>query len=351
MPQGVGSSKENNSVTLPDIQERLALLEIDDKAAANLRLYQGLIATQADTIVNEFAHKQVAKQAFPSLSAETSLVDTQDFAQYVQDLFSGDYGLAYVNKRLAIGLQQKEQCVEPKVYLSAIESLRSIISRVLESHIDNDVERQICACNLDKILTFDTSLIFDTYIGSLLSEVEEAKKRTQDYAKTLVKRSKELEQQARIDPLTNIYNIRALQELLPRELLLLKRRNGCVSLVYFDVDKFKQINDSQGHLHGDEVLSHLGKIMRTHTRASDIPCRYGGDEFCLVLIDCDSEDAKQVCDKIISSFAQQFPDYSLSFGIASTDGKQEVDAKSLLRMADQQMYLAKQEPGFQIRVS
>lgn len=206
---------------------------------------------------------------------------------------------------------------------------------------------------LDKMLCFDTTLVFDTYIDSLVKEIKMAKRRTEIYARSLeekvAERTKQLEEQAKIDPLTNIYNRRAMQDLLRRELALAKRRQTKLSLVYLDVDHFKDINDKHGHIKGDEVLETIGQSLLKSVRETDIPCRYGGDEFCIILPECDIDNAKTICEKMIKEFSDRYPDYSLSMGIAETGPDEFIDGDQLIKMADEKMYLAKKESGFQIR--
>jgi len=187
-----------------------------------------------------------------------------------------------------------------------------------------------------------------------VGEIETAKKRTEVYAKSLEEkveeRTRQLEEQARIDPLTNICNQRAMQEALRKELAVAKRRQTILSLVYFDIDKFKDINDTHGHIKGDEVLKTIGRILLKGLRSTDIPCRYGGDEFCLILPECDIEEAKLICNKIIKAFSDKYSDYTLSIGIAETNLEHDIDGEQLIKIADSKMYLAKKEEGFKVCV-
>ena len=93
----------------------------------------------------------------------------------------------------------------------------------------------------------------------------------------------ELREQSTRDALTGLYNRRYLEESFRRELLLAERTGHPVSVIMGDLDHFKTVNDRGGHLAGDEVLRVFGSQMKQHARASDITCRYGGEEFLLVL--------------------------------------------------------------------
>ena len=100
----------------------------------------------------------------------------------------------------------------------------------------------------------------------------------------------ELHSQATTDPLTRLSNRRHLSELLPRELVRARRKdgkvaNGKVAVLMIDLDFFKKINDTFGHKAGDLVLTEVGQLLRAGIRGSDIACRYGGEEISLVLSD------------------------------------------------------------------
>jgi diguanylate cyclase (GGDEF)-like protein len=92
-----------------------------------------------------------------------------------------------------------------------------------------------------------------------------------------------LHEEAIRDVLTGLYNRRYMQEMLERELSRAQRESLPVALIFFDLDHFKQINDQYGHAAGDRVLQHLGNLLRERTRREDIACRYGGDEFLIIL--------------------------------------------------------------------
>ena len=113
-----------------------------------------------------------------------------------------------------------------------------------------------------------------------------------DMAAALAGRIKEIEdlqnilrEQAIRDSLTGLFNRRYLDETLPRELARAGRDGIPVCLVMIDLDRFKRVNDSYGHAVGDKMLQELGTILSTHSRLGDIACRYGGEEFIILLLD------------------------------------------------------------------
>jgi diguanylate cyclase (GGDEF)-like protein/PAS domain S-box-containing protein len=150
------------------------------------------------------------------------------------------------------------------------------------------------------------------------------------------------------DPLTGLFNRRYLEETLVRELHRARRRNSPLCLTMLDLDNFKRFNDSYGHDAGDVLLRELGQLMRAKLRKSDILCRYGGEEFVIVLPDSSLVDAEQRIDQIraqlkevqIQHGGEFLPAPTLSAGIAQAD-EHNFDPGELLRAADKALYSAK----------
>jgi diguanylate cyclase (GGDEF)-like protein len=105
------------------------------------------------------------------------------------------------------------------------------------------------------------------------------------------KQMAELEARADIDPLTNLPNRRAFERDLARSLAYIKRHRTGAALLYLDLDNFKRINDRYGHAAGDEMLRAVARVLGRHVRESDIVARIGGDEFALLLWNCDEAHA------------------------------------------------------------
>ncbi|MBN0988933.1 GGDEF domain-containing protein [Amphritea pacifica] len=337
-----------------EIQSRLELAALSLSHFELLKDVLPLINAQVDSIVERFYISQLAIDEIAVLIGDADTLNRLKGAQhqYILDLFSGQYDSTYVNNRLRIGMVHKRIGVEPKLYLSAICSLKLILFEVLDqSMTDAEVLRQTKEA-LDKLLYFDTTLVFDTYISSMISELELAKKKTEMYANSLEvkvsERTAQLEELAKKDPLTGINNQRAMRELASVLLASLTRRKASFALIYFDIDNFKQINDQHGHLKGDEVLKVISECIRQHIRESDVPCRYGGDEFCIMLPDADAQSAQAVAERIIASFAEMHPDFSLSVGIVDTGPGQHMSLDDMIGIADKKMYQAKALKGSQI---
>jgi GGDEF domain-containing protein len=274
-----------------EIANRMELLSLTKSSLSQIAQHKELIENKIDLIVDEFYEKQTEIDEISLLIGDAETLTRLRNAQrkYVIDLFSGKYDSEYVNNRLRIGMVHKRIGVEPKLYLSAVKTLKELIVNVLKDHIEDPNELEETLTTLENLFYFDTTLVFDTYIGSLLGEIESAKRKTEQYAKSLEKkvaeRTFQLEEQTRLDPLTRIYNQRAMQDVLRRELAVAKRRDSSLAFIYIDVDNFKGVNDLEGHLKGNEVLKFIAHVLTSCIREVDLACRYGGDEFCIILPD------------------------------------------------------------------
>ena len=162
-------------------------------------------------------------------------------------------------------------------------------------------------------------------------------------------RSEEAAQKlALIDPLTGAFNRRTFLELAEKEIARTRRARGSLSLVMLDLDHFKQINDRNGHLAGDEVLKGVVAIVLTCLRKEDLLVRYGGEEFCMLLPNVAIDRAAVMAERIREavevarfSFNGRTLSVTISIGVTtlSTDGKEDVDV--LVSRADEALYAAK----------
>lgn len=165
----------------------------------------------------------------------------------------------------------------------------------------------------------------------------------------------QLREQSIRDPLTGLHNRRYMEDALERELLVAQRQGKPVSVVIVDVDHFKSINDRHGHLAGDEVLRGVAETMKRLARASDIFCRYGGEEFLLVLPGLAADEAGARAEKIRQALAatpiesgQAAITLTASFGVAACPLHGQ-SAEELVARADQALYQAKRGGRDQVR--
>lgn len=152
-----------------------------------------------------------------------------------------------------------------------------------------------------------------------------------------------------IDGLTQAFNRRYFTETLERELGRAQRYRRDLSLLMFDIDRFKSVNDSHGHLAGDYVLRHLASVLRPRIRREDVFARYGGEEFAIILPELDLHSAMQFAEKIrklVESTAFRFDDVvipvTISVGAATMSAVPTSSPAEFVKIADDNLFAAKQ---------
>jgi len=159
-----------------------------------------------------------------------------------------------------------------------------------------------------------------------------------------------LKEQAIRDPLTGLHNRRFLEEMLARELARARRNKTPLAVIMADVDHFKRFNDTYGHDAGDTVLRSVAQTLKDHIRGSDIACRFGGEEFTLVLPETAIDAAREkteslrqaIASLVLSHAGRPLGTITMSFGLAIFP-EHGSDAAGLLQAADQALYRAKND--------
>lgn len=165
---------------------------------------------------------------------------------------------------------------------------------------------------------------------------------------------KRLEQELRhisyTDKLTGVYNRRRMEELLTSEFERAQRYRYSLSFMIFDVDHFKRFNDEHGHDQGDRVLQAIGKVMKDHFRKNDFPCRYGGEEFCVILPSTPMEDDSHGAWGVADRFRQRIENLvvdglkvTISIGVSVYPKHLVKEPFDLVKIADTALYQAKRE--------
>lgn len=159
-----------------------------------------------------------------------------------------------------------------------------------------------------------------------------------------------LREQSVRDVLTGLFNRRYLEETMPRELARAERLHGPLGLLLLDIDHFKRVNDTYGHAVGDDVLRQLGNLLKSNVRGSDIACRYGGEEFVLLLPEAAREVTCQRAETLragaksltVSHQGRPIEPITISIGVAAFPADGATPA-ALLKSADDALYRAKRE--------
>lgn len=209
----------------------------------------------------------------------------------------------------------------------------------LQNVMDEIYELEGATSQIDKVLMpIGLMLISFGIVLSILSERKENLRLSQNSIK---------------DPLTKLYNRRYLKEKLQSILDQSVKFNYEISIAFIDIDNFKKINDTEGHVKGDEFLKYMGELINNSIRESDYAFRYGGDEFLIVYQNTTTKTALKITERIKDDFKKneflKKYNLSLSSGIASYHKSENY--KDLIDRADQAMYKSKMNGKDRITLS
>jgi diguanylate cyclase (GGDEF)-like protein len=210
---------------------------------------------------------------------------------------------------------------------------------------------------------FDVNLENFNLVDSLLDQAKETlmirnletlqmADRLKETKDTLASEANDLKEKTRRDALTGLYNRAYLDEVLPREFRLARNHNWPLALLFADIDHFKRVNDTYGHLSGDLVLKEAGRMLKECIRDTDVAARYGGEEFLVVMPGTDVKGAQVVARRLIECFRSGSHKVSehtaitvtVSLGISVQGGGIDYPAlEALIAAADDALYEAKQQ--------
>ncbi len=268
--------------------------------------------------------------------------------------FDRDGHLTYANSRLAadftmtieklFGTQLSEEPSQPYT-----EIVMNSVMRTLEDGVERSFEIEIPINSSTFVTHLITMVAERDESGSIIGVLATGKDVSE--RKRL---QRELERQARLDFLTGLLNRRYFIELSKMELLRLKRNSGKLSLIMFDIDHFKQINDKYGHSTGDLVLKRIAHISHETVREIDIVGRLGGEEFVVLLPQTDKQQAFIIAERLRLAIADQElksdegkdVHFTASFGVVTINSDvikhdDSIKIDDILIMADKAMYQAK----------
>ena len=184
-----------------------------------------------------------------------------------------------------------------------------------------------------------------------VTDVEQKNDQLQKMLKVLKKSQNKIQSQnqklkimATQDPMTRCLNRRLFFKIFEREYKRAQRYGHSLSCVMVDIDHFKSINDNYGHLTGDEVIKKVAQTLRTAVRESDVVCRYGGEEFCILLPHIDAEDAMKAGERFRAEIASadcSGISITASFGVSSLEFEAE-NPQNMVDQADKALYVAKE---------
>ncbi len=339
------SLMQQMQISIIDIEYRKQLLGLTAPELQELARVRYLIEADLDQMIEAFYSFQTSIPEINSIIGDADTLRRLKMAQhqYILDLFSGCYDSHYINNRLRIGLVHKRIGVEPRFYLAALHHLKIRLFAHIRTCLDDQAWADAILVSLEKLFIFDMTLVFETYIWSLINEVNHSKQKLQDYASALGVHAQEMETLSRIDPLTGLLNVRDLIPLLNELIYRAEQKGEPLTLVFIDINDFKKMNDEYGHLFGDQVIQAVATALKQFARDEDYCFRYGGDEFLLVLPNCTEDSAEHsLIPRILEQLHLTHHQVSLSIGIHQVDAKSGyMDSSSLIRAADSKMYAVK----------
>lgn len=246
----------------------------------------------------------------------------------------------YFNERLNIGhefarIRFPLSLLHP-LYVAIQKHLLDSVSGRLREH---PPDLASFADYLMKIFTLDIHLVVQAYRRY---EAEEMEKSLED----LREEAARLHRKAHIDELTGVCNYSRLMDVLDRQIAAARRRQKPLCVMMSDLDYFKKVNDTYGHLAGDEVLRHAAERIQSAIRDFDVVGRFGGEEFAVILVNTDQKLAEIIAERIrheiaatpIHTRGHNIP-VTISIGLAMLRGDEERDA--VIERADRAMYEAK----------
>lgn len=334
-------------ISSEEIEYRKSLLSLTNKELQQLVELGSKLEHLLDQVVIEFYEQQTSVSEIAILIGDVDTLSRLQRAQreYLAQLFLGNYDANYVNNRLRIGLVHKRIGVEPKLYLSAIYHLKTMLISLIYQQLGDTEEFQQVRSTLEKLFMFDISLVVETYVWSLVSELKSSKEKIEQYATVLEDRAEQMEALSQTDPLTGLLNVRHLNRILNATICTAERALEPVTVVFIDINDFKKINDSFGHSKGDQILKIVADGIRYVARLDDHCFRCGGDEFCIVFPRCTEQQAiESFVPRLLKYVYQIEPNITLSIGVKQTDHVDGyLEASKLIHEADAKMYLVKKE--------
>lgn len=319
-----------------EIRQRLDFLELDAAEMARLKaIHPWLIAHQHEFIDDFYTHLLQFSPLKAMVGGDDGIARLKHTqGKYFSSLSCGEYDNEYVHHRLRVGIVHQQIGLEPPWYIGAYRKYLSGLIPLIARLTADDPAALIPTWDaLLKVVCFDMSLALDTYIQARQQEILDLKNQS--------------EHMASHDPLTGLANRSLLMDRLSQALTYANRANRHVAVMFIDLDRFKNINDSLGHDAGDRVIVEVGERLQHSIRDGDTVARLGGDEFVVVLSDVAREDeVAQVAGKILAALERPMsllgqelsPVGSIGISLYPKDGE---DCQSLLKNADAAMYRAK----------
>lgn len=180
--------------------------------------------------------------------------------------------------------------------------------------------------------------------GKGLKKIAEEKLRNERALNMTRNALKVAEEESVRDSLTGLFNLKYFEEYLPTALATARRHEKDASVLFIDLDRFKEVNDREGHAAGDDVLREVARIFQKVLRTEDVPARKGGDEFVVFLPQASADDALNVARRITEAAQETLP-FGATTSIGVANYQKDMSPKELIKKADIAMYASKSAGG------
>lgn len=316
-------------------------------------LQKAVIEPRLDAIVDDFYNHLLAFDVYKQFLADDALLSRLKTSQrnYLRQFGIDFDSETYFAGRLQVGVAHKRVGLPVALYQSAYRKLMQIIIDSIPVDIDqHGVSRDKLSAFIIRMMAFDMSLAIETYHSELVQELHQS-------LDSLRTEGEELRGMVSIDALTGVFSRSHILGLFERGINVARQQGKVLSLAMVDLDNFKKINDTHGHVVGDQVLGQVGKKMQQMLRDSDFVGRYGGEEFMIVLCNTAIKDAKRVIERLRKSIAdtQLYLDNGMQLSITLSAGVTELrdeDSQiTITHRADEALYEAKRSGRNRIIVS
>ncbi|PWH17648.1 MAG: hypothetical protein DDG60_01610, partial [Anaerolineae bacterium] len=228
------------------------------------------------------------------------------------------------------------------------------LDSAIPNFFNEEHARRLAAFSTQAAIAIENARLFEKVKKALLerrkaqASLRRANKRLQTKVAEIEQLQRQLREQAIRDPLTSLYNRRFMDETLVREIARAQRDDLPIAILMLDIDHFKKVNDTYGHEAGDMLLKSLASMLLRESRRSHIPCRYGGEEFCVIMVGAPLPIARQRAETWRKQFSETVVTYkhqnlsaTISIGVAVYP-EHGVNGQDILRAADEALYAAKQ---------
>lgn len=325
------------------LDQRRCLLDLSRAdLATGLQLQEQVIGPRLELIIAAFYDRLVEFEPFQEIMAQgydvASLRSTQ--SKYLRSLGVNFHQQTYMEQRIRVGVVHDRVGLPLSAYLCAYRLLQQLLIDAVRAEISDPKEQQRLSDFVLKITALDISLAIEAYHGIRVHSLEQS-------IQNLGAREREQRQRAETDALTGAANRESLFDALRSALDQQAVDGAPLCLAIADLDHFKRVNDQHGHLVGDGVLRDVVARLSAGFRGSDLVCRYGGEEFAVVLTHTDLSQALEICERVRERVAATpvavgalTVQVTMSFGVAQSRPEDHVE--SLFARADRALYRAKE---------